>query len=129
MIDFQNLLVWKKAHALSLQVYRESSTAFRRDKSLATQVRRSAVSVSANIVEGCGRASQAELARFIKIALGSAIELEYHLLLSRDLGYLSADRYAPLRRNTREVKRMLTGLLKAIHARNDSKSSLAQSEF
>ena len=129
MIDFQRLLVWKKAHALTLQVYRESSTALRRDKGLATQARRSAVSVSANIVEGCGRASQAEFARFIKIALGSAIELEYHLLLSRDLGYLSGDRYATLRRNTREVKRMLTGLLKAIHARNDRKSPLAQSEF
>jgi four helix bundle protein len=128
MIDFHRLLVWKKAHALTLEIYQETSKALRRDRGLASQTRRAASSVSANIVEGCGRGSQTELARFVRIALGSATELEYHLLLARDLGYVSTERHDMLRRNTHEVKRMLTGLLKAIRARNNE-TPAAHSEF
>ena len=114
MIDFRGLKVWSKAHALTLQVYRETFHALRRDRGLASQMRRAAVSVGANIVEGCGRATEAELGRFLRIALGSAVELEYHLLLAHDLGYLPDRRYDTLRSATHEVKRMLTGLLKRI---------------
>ncbi|HZO17879.1 MAG TPA: four helix bundle protein [Gemmatimonadaceae bacterium] len=114
MIDFHGLKVWHKAHALTLDVYRETSHALRRDRSLAAQARRAAGSVSANIVEGCGGSSEAELGRFLHFALKSAVELEYHLLLAHDLGYLPQHRYEKLRSATLEVKRMLTGLLKRI---------------
>lgn len=114
VIDFRTLKVWHKAHALTLLVYRETDHALRRDRGLASQVRRAAVSVPANIVEGCGRPSQAELARFLRTALGSAVELEYHLLLAHDLNYLPKQRYESLRTATQEAKRMLTGLLKRI---------------
>jgi four helix bundle protein len=114
MIDFHRLKVWQKSHALTLQVYRETYHAVRKDRSLAAQPRRAAASVSANIVEGCGGPSQAELGRFLRIALKSAIELEYHLLLAHDLELLPAQRYEGLRSLTQEVKRMLTGFLKRI---------------
>jgi four helix bundle protein len=116
MIDFHSLKVWHKAHALTLQVYRETSHALRRDRGLASQTRRAAASVSANIVEGCGGASEAELGRFLGIALKLVVELEYHLLLAHDLGYLPDRRYETLRSGTLEVKRMLVGLLKRIQS-------------
>ena len=116
MIDFHTLKVWRKAHALTLEVYRETSHALRRDRGLASQTRRAAASVSANIVEGCGSSSEAELGRFLGIALKSVVELEYHLLLAHDLDYLPDRRYATLRSDALEVKRMLVGLLKKIQS-------------
>ena len=118
MIDFQRLKVWEKAHLLTLQVYRETSHALRKDRALAGQTRRAAASITANIVEGCGGSSQAELGRFLGIALKSAIELEYHLLLARDLNLLPDKRYEALRSLTQEVKRMLTGFIKRINRVN-----------
>jgi four helix bundle protein len=114
MIDFHRLKVWEKAHALTLEVYRETGHALRKDRNLASQMRRAAASVTTNIVEGCGGVSEAKLGRFLGIALKSAIELEYHLLLAHDLGFLPRKRYEQLRSSTQEVKRMLTGLIKRI---------------
>jgi four helix bundle protein len=78
---------------------------------LTSQVRRAAVSVPSNIAEGCGRGSDAELARFLQIAMGSASELEYQLLLSRDLNYLPDEPYHSLTCRVAEVKRMLAAFL------------------
>jgi four helix bundle protein len=117
MIDFTQLKVWQKAHVLTLDVYGATNGDLRRDRSLAAQTRRAAASVTTNIVEGCGTASQSELARFLQIALSSATELEYHLLLSHDLTYLERDRYERLRSQVQEVKRMLTGFIRAVRAR------------
>ena len=78
---------------------------------LTSQVRRASVSVAANIAEGFGRGGNAELARFLQIGLGSAYELEYHLLLANDLGLLAKIAYDDLERRTIEVKRLLASLL------------------
>jgi four helix bundle protein len=67
-----------------------------------------------NIVEGCGGPSEAELARFLGMSLRSAAELEYHLLLARDVGLLPRPRHERLDASTQEVKRMLTGLIQKI---------------
>src|SRR5919108_4950004 len=115
VIDFRRLKVWQKAHALTLQVYRESYRALRKDRSLAAQARRAAASITANIVEGCGGPSEQELGRFLKISLRSATELEYHLLLARDVGLLPRARYERLAASTEEVKRMIMGLIKRIN--------------
>jgi len=117
MIDFTHLKVWQKAHVLTLDVYRATNGDLRRDRSLASQARRAAASVTTNIVEGCGTTSQSELARFLQIALSSAIELEYHLLLSHDLTYLEQARYERLRSQVQEIKRMLTGFLRTVRTR------------
>jgi four helix bundle protein len=73
-----------------------------------SQLRRCSASIPANIAEGCGRSGDAELNRFMLIAMGSASELEYHLLLVHDLGYLTPDKYRDLSDATQKVKRMLS---------------------
>jgi len=115
--DFNNLKVWQKAHQLTLAVY-QLTASFPREElyGLTSQIRRSSSSIAANLAEGCGRSGDAELARFCSIALGSASELQYHLLLARDLSLLQAKDYRRLIEQTIEVKRMLAGLLKKLKA-------------
>ena len=90
MQAFRDLKVWDKAHQLTLEIYRQSG-AFPRDElyGLTSQLRRSATSIAANIAEGCGRNGPNELRHFLEIAMGSASEVEYHLLLARDLGFMT----------------------------------------
>jgi four helix bundle protein len=115
--DFRDLQVWHKAHQLTLAVYRLTATFPREERyGLTTQLRRSSSSIAANLAEGCGRNGDAELARFCSIAMGSASELEYHLLLAKDLTLLTATDHAALTDQTTEVKRMLTGLLQKLTA-------------
>jgi four helix bundle protein len=110
--DFRDLEVWQKAHQRTLAVYRHTAS-FPADEryGLTTQLRRASASIAANLAEGCGRNGDAELARFCTIAMGSASELDYHVLLAKDLKLLSATNYAELAQGTSEVKRMLTGLI------------------
>jgi four helix bundle protein len=86
MQNFRNLKVWEKAHTLPLDVY-QSSRSFPRDEiySLTSQIRRASVSIGANIAEGSCRSGDADFARFLQMAAGSASEVEYHLLLAHDL--------------------------------------------
>jgi four helix bundle protein len=111
MKDFRQLKVWEKAHQLALAVY-QATRDFPREEGYGetAQLRRAAASVAANLAEGCGRASDSELARFVSIAAGSASELKYHFLLARDLGWLSTESYAALEAGATEVMRMLNGL-------------------
>ena len=115
MKDFRNLQVWSKAHELTLTIYRETAH-FPKEKlfGLTSQMRRCSASVGANIAEGCGRRGNAELHRFLQIALGSASELEYHVLLARDLGYLAPGVYEHLSPAVEEVKKMLTSLSRRV---------------
>ena len=108
MKDFKKLQVWEKAHYLTLAVYK-ATVDFPKEEvyGLTSQIRRAAASIPANIAEGCGRDGDSELARFLQIAMGSASELEYHLLLAHDLSFLPDVQYLPLNRDTIEVKRML----------------------
>ena len=111
MSDFTKLLVWQKAHALTLIVYRETAHWPRHEQyGLVSQTRRAAASVPSNIAEGCGRDSDAELARFISIAKGSAAELSYLLLLASELGYVSLSSYETIAKALVEVQRMLWSL-------------------
>ncbi|MGE3842923.1 MAG: four helix bundle protein [Vicinamibacterales bacterium] len=118
MKDFRDLSVWQKSHVLVLGVY-EITARFPREEGygLTIQLRRSAASIAANLAEGCGRTGDAELARFCSIALGSASELDYHLLLARDLQLISASTYVQLSEQTTEVKRMLSGLRRKLVGR------------
>jgi len=106
--DFRKIAAWKRAHDLTLQVYRATSRFPDYERfSLVSQLRRACSSIPSNLAEGCGRDSSKELARFIDIATGSASEVEYQLLLARDLGYLSDEQHDPLAAETVEVRRML----------------------
>jgi four helix bundle protein len=117
MRDFHSLKVWQKAHQVTLRVY-TATKRFPKDElyGLTSQVRRSATSIPTNVAEGCGRSGQAELARFLNIAMGSASELEYQLLLARDLKLLDADEHQSLSGDVIEVKRMLTSLVQKLKA-------------
>jgi four helix bundle protein len=83
---------------------------------IVSQIRRSGSSIAANIAEGCGRGGNAEFQRFLHMAMGSASELEYHLLLSKDLGFLKKHVHDLVHPQVVEVKRMLAGLIRKIDA-------------
>jgi len=115
MQDFHQLDVWTLSHSLTLNVYRATATFPGDERSgLTSQLRRSCSSIPANIAEGCGRDSSADFARFLQVALGSASETEYHLLLSRDLRYLGDEPYRELELQVQRVKRMLSGLRRKV---------------
>ena len=118
MKDFRKLQVWEKSHALVLKVYKNSRTFPKEERyGLTSQLRRSAISIPSNIAEGCGRKGDAELSRFLNIALGSASELEYQCFLAQDLGYWQNDLdYKQINRETVEIKRMLAALISRLNA-------------
>ena len=117
MQDFRNLKVWDKAHALTLDVYK-ASKGFPREEmyGLTSQMRRASVSIGANIAEGACRKGDVDFARFLQIAVGSASELEYHLLLARDLQLIGSSDYRRLSNEAVEVKRMLASLMQRLRA-------------
>jgi four helix bundle protein len=106
------LRVWEKAHLLTLDIYK-LTTDFPREElyGLISQMRRCSVSVAANLAEGCGKRGSNEFQRYLQIASGSASELDYHLLLSRDLKFLSQSDYETLVKDLGELRRMLTSLI------------------
>jgi four helix bundle protein len=115
--DFGKLEVWRRGHRLTLDVY-DVTSSFPREETygLTSQMRRSCAAVPANIAEGCGRGSNADLARFLQIALGSAAELENHLLLARDLKLLASTDYKRLVAEVKQLKRMLTSFVRNLKA-------------
>ena len=115
--DFRKVKAWERAHALTLQVYRATSS-FPGDErfGLVSQMRRACASIPTNVAEGCGRSTNNELARFIDIATGSASEVEYQLLLAKDLGYLSEDQYKNLSTEVSEIRRMLLAFNKSLRS-------------
>jgi four helix bundle protein len=113
--DFRNLKVWDKAHSLTPEIYR-ASAGFPGDEryGITSQIRRASASVAANIAEGYGRGGDGDFHRFLNTAAGSAVELEYFLLLSRDLKILPDQSYDDLQSKVAEVQRMLSGLLRTV---------------
>jgi four helix bundle protein len=110
--NFRELKVWQKAHSLTLDVYFATRRFPATEQyGLTSQLRRSSVSVGSNLAEGCGRGSDSDFARFCQIAMGSACEVEYQLLLAQELNYLASDEHERLAEQVQEVKRMLTALL------------------
>lgn len=112
MQDFRDLKVYQRAHELVLEIYRRSASFPDSEKyGLTRQMRRAAVSVPANIAEGTMRSSDPDFARFLHISMGSASEVDYYLILARDLGFLNGASYERLNSELQDVKRMLNGLL------------------
>jgi four helix bundle protein len=117
MQDFRKIKVWQKAHELTVLIYRETRVLPKEELyGLTSQIRRAAVSIPANIAEGCVKGSDLEFGRFLKMSLGSASELEYHLLLAKDLKFLDDSCYENLSNRVQEIKRMLTIFLKKLIA-------------
>jgi four helix bundle protein len=117
--DFRELRVWQRAHALTLSVYK-TTAGFTSDEryGLTSQIRRASSSIAANLAEGCGRTGDPEFARYCSIAMGSASELDYHLLLARDLALILPADYNEMAKRTAELKRMLNVLLQKLRAKS-----------
>jgi four helix bundle protein len=115
MKDFRSLKVWEKAHELTLKIYK-STESFPKQEiyGVTSQLQRAAVSVPTNIAEGCGKDSDAELKRYFVIAMGSASELEYLLLLARDLDYLPHGIYQTMQDDLVEVRKMLNAFIQRL---------------
>lgn len=121
MRDFRNLQVWIKAHELALRLYRITEGFPRREVfGLTNQIRRAGVSIAANIAEGCGRETEADFCHFLHMAMGSASEVEYHLLLAHDLNYLSSPEHKPLEEEVIGLKRMLGALIRRMKLEAES---------
>lgn len=112
MQNYKDLKVWEKGHLFTLKVY-DVTKLFPKEEiySLTNQIRRAASSIPSNIAEGCGKNSQNEFAHFLNIALGSANEAEYFLILSKDLEYLNQKNFELLLQAVNEIKAMLISLI------------------
>lgn len=117
MRDFRKLKVWEKSHHLALAIYKVTAS-FPKEElyGLTSQIRRAVSSIPANIAEGCGRNGKPDFMRFCHIAMGSASELEYHLLLARDLGLLGGLDHKKFTSQVTEIKQMLTAFVRKLNA-------------
>ena len=112
MRDFHQLSVWQKSHQFTLDVY-ALTRAYPKEELFGhtSQIRRSSSSIATNIAEGCGRGSDADFGRFLQMAMGSASESEYQILLSFDLNYIDENQYKQMNAKVTEIKRMLSSLI------------------
>ena len=115
MRDYRQFQVWQRSHQMTLSLYRATKV-FPTEElyGLTSQLRRASYSIPMNIAEGCGRSTDADFARFLDVAGGSASELDYQLLLSRDLGFLKDDAYSSFTSELTEIRRMLTRLIQSV---------------
>jgi four helix bundle protein len=121
MKDFRTLNVWQKSHILTVMIYHFTKKFPKEEMyGISSQLRRAVVSIPTNIAEGCGRGSDKDFAKFAQIAIGSASESEYLILLSTELGYIDKDDSDDLIEKVCEIKRMLTSLIKNLHKSTDS---------
>ena len=120
MKDFKELKIWKRSHKLTIDIYRATQK-FPKEElyGLTSQIRRAASSIPTNIAEGCGRRTNAELANFLNIASGSASEVEYELLLAKDMDYIDDVQYQLFANEVREIRSMLSAYMtKVRNAKN-----------
>ena len=117
MQDFRNIQVWQKSHQLVLEIYKLTATFPAEEKfGLTSQMRRSASSVPTNIAEGTGRGSDADFARFLQISLGSTCELEYQLILGKDLNFIDQKSYQFFESEITSIKKMLGAFIRKLKA-------------
>ncbi len=112
MQDHKKLKVWEHSHKLTVSIYKMTMS-FPKDEvfALTSQLRRAISSIPANIAEGCGRRTQADFSKFLNIALGSANETSYFLLLAKDIGYITNETYSIYENEIERIKAMLISLV------------------
>ena len=124
MRDYQKYEMWNEAHQVTLLVYNQVAPRIPRTEQfgLTSQMKRAACSVSLNIAEGCGRNSEKDFVHFLDISLGSAHELEYCILLVKDLGFLETDEYNMLNKKINSIKARLITLIKMIRVKETKRT-------
>jgi four helix bundle protein len=124
MQPFRRLIVWQKAHQLSVDCHlTEFRAGARRPSGFRAQVTRAADAIASNIAEGAGQRSSAQFARFLEIAMSSAHEVDNHLELAKDLHLFAPDDIRRLQEGIWEVKRILTGFHRAVRKRAEGEAS------
>lgn len=118
MKDFKELIIWQRSHKLTLSIYNLSKS-FPREEiyGLTSQMLRSAASIPTNIAEGTGRNTDPDFNRFLVLAMGSAAELEYQLILSKDLGYCNLAEFESLTNELIEIRKMINAFIQKIQLR------------
>jgi len=119
MSDYKKLKVWEDAHKFTVDIYNITQKFPNNEQyGLTSQIRKSASSIPTNIVEGCGQLDNGNLIRFLGISKGSAFEVEYQLLLAKDLNYITQEEHNSLTKKIGEIISMLTGLIKSLKSKN-----------
>ena len=119
MRNYRDILVWQKAHQFTLKTYTMPSRfTLPETYSLADQLKRASYSIPMNIAEGCGKTSDADMARYLDIASGSASEVDYQVLLAKDLGLIDESLYKELHNEITIIRKMLTSFIKELRKRN-----------
>jgi four helix bundle protein len=127
MHPFREVKVWEKSHQVGLHVYRATAGfPVSEQFGLTGQLRRAAVAVPSKIAEGCGRGNDKDLARALETARGYAMDLEYQLILARDLEYLDAEEHVALSAEIFEIHKMLAGFIKAVRLRLEEAKTAAK---
>ena len=116
MRDFKKYTVWEQSHSLTLAIYQMTKLYPSDEKfGIISQMRRAASSIPTNIAEGCGKSSDKDFARFLNISFGSASELEYLLILSRDLEYISVNHFEKITNDLISIKKQLYHLINKLN--------------
>lgn len=129
MRDFKEFVVWRRSHQLAIDIYRATQE-FPREEAFGqvSQIRRAAASIPTNIAEGCGRQSNAEFSNFLNIASGSASEVEYELLLAKELGYINDSQYSLMSKEIRAIRSMLSTLMTRLKERKNKSINSSATE-
>lgn len=115
MVNYKNYKVWQRSHDLVLKIYRATEQFPKSEQfGLVSQINRACISIPTNIAEGCGRETQKELVRFLYISSGSAHELDYLILVSKELGFIDSKKAEEFLIEIDEIKKMLASLIKTI---------------
>ncbi len=117
MRDFRALKVWQDSHQLTLDIYKVTKN-FPKEELfvLTSQMRRASASIPTNIAEGCGRGTNKDFAIFLQIAIGSAYELDYQLILASDLSYLNGEIYLDLSEKVTKLEKQTTSFIQKIQS-------------
>src|SRR5713226_4511448 len=123
MRNYKKFSVWERSHELVLMIYRDIAPCFPKSElfGLSSQILRAAYSIPFNIAEGCGRSSEKDFTHFLDISLGSAHELEYCLLLTKDLGFIDEKEYSELNEMVNGIKAMIINLIRKIRSKSVSR--------
>lgn len=122
MLNFKDLAIWQRSHQLTIDIYR-ATLKFPKEEiyGLTSQIRRAVASIPTNIAEGCGRRTNAELANFLNIASGSASEVEYEILLAKEVGYITEEQCELWTKEIGEIRSMLAAYMRTL-TRSNQKS-------
>ncbi len=113
MRNFRELKVWQDARILVRDIYLITKVLPDTEKyGLTSQIQRCSVSITANITEGCGKYSNKDFVRFLQISLGSTYELENHLILCEDLGFIPSEQISPIIQEVQLLQKRIAALIK-----------------